>query len=41
MPVHQILEMPAAELAGWYAHLRLSADEAKKARDKAKSKRRM
>ncbi len=32
-------EMPASELADWYAHFKLSAEEQKKADDKAKRRR--
>ena len=40
MGVYQIRrEMPASELADWYAHFQLSAEEEKKAAEKAKRKR--
>ena len=40
MGVYQIRrEMPASELADWYAHFKLSAEEQKKADDKARRKR--
>ncbi len=39
MGVYQIRrEMPATELADWYAHLKLTAEEQKKAADKAKAR---
>ncbi len=39
MGVYQIRrEMPASELADWYAHFRLTAEEQKKAEQKAKAK---
>lgn len=42
MPVYRIeKEMPARELVEWLAHFRLSAEEAKVEREKAKMKARM
>lgn len=40
MTVAEVREMPAPELAGWFAHFKLSADEAERARKKAEAKRR-
>ncbi len=38
MTVAQILEMPASELSGWFAHFRLSLIEQKREAEKQKNK---
>lgn len=40
MPVYKVREMPASELAGWFAHIKLTHEEAERARKKAEAKRR-
>ncbi len=40
MSVQQVLQLPAPEVAGWFAHFKLSAEEHKQELERQKNKQR-